>query len=1022
MKRYILFFAFAVLSVHLYSQAKEKTDPRSLFVEAESYLLYEEYEEALPIYLKLLKADPDNDNLNFKVGLCYLNIKYEKEKSIKYLEQAVKNINPKAKSNNFKERQAPLDALFYLGNAYRINNQLDKALEMYNEFKKNLDPNIYDDELVNEQIQIIERAKSYLSRPVFFIATNLGEPINSKYAEFNAVVSGDETVLVYNVKLPFYEALYFSKKINGRWSAPENIIPQLGVDGDVYSTGLSYDGKELIIYRNDGYDGNLYVTRYVNNRWTPIIRLNDNINTKYWESHGSLSSDGKTFYFTSNRKGGYGGLDIYTATRDDINSNNWTNVTNLGPVINTKYNEESPFISQDNKVLYFSSYGHFNMGGYDIFYSSLLENGQWSAPLNMGYPINSTDDDVFFVPVQNGTFGYISKFYHDSYGKSDIYRVELFSEQHPRKFLLKGLISFSSNFIPDNSQKIYAYIIDKIKKDTLDRFIIDPLSPSFETQIKAGKYQLAIEGEGFEDLVKDFAIDKNQKDSDVSIEANIKGKPKTVAPEAITKVQEKGQIPFEKTFYKVFDGRKILIPIPLPPNTKLDIAITTDSTSPYNDSFVVTEKSNLYEYHPVPGKNVLKFKTIDDKEIKEGEIIIYYEPLVITDQKQFAEELEKRKSEIDYLSKFAYYLADDSLKDCISSIDIHENKIVSLTEFADYLKYQAKCFKNNSSEIDSLMKLLLESQKLISNLLLQAVYDNSKERLHAISDSLRNNNKIETVSQLSDTLLTLTMYDTLSRYQLLNVSSYLAWNGSAYYHLIQLRKVATGRFKTTLDTLNLLNNNIYTALDLLKFLIEKRIKNDFSLDEIMLAYFNLPFFEGSTLNLVETMKAYPDATKDIITFLDTINPYVQYVESFNDLAKLFLQKYKKMNVKCEDLLTLYVKVLEDEALRQMIYDLRRFAYGDIKNIVFSIDIKKDKIKNLRDLINVVINKYQVNNEDWIKLNLKVASKNILKVHQWEGQKVKVPLFSPLAFGISISLIILIIVVMLLAYRKFNDVA
>ncbi len=210
-------------------------------------------------------------------------------------------------------------------------NQLDSALSFFKQFKSKLNPSVFDENLVTEQIEQIDRARKLESRPVFFKYTNLGETINSKFSESNAVVSGDESVLLYNVKLQFYEALYFSTKQNNEWIAPTNIIPDLGVDGDVYATSVSYDGKELYIYRSDNYDGNLYVSHYVNNKWTPIKRLNDNINTKYWESHASISYDGKTLYFTSNRKGGYGGLDIYKATRTNILLDDWANVENLGP-------------------------------------------------------------------------------------------------------------------------------------------------------------------------------------------------------------------------------------------------------------------------------------------------------------------------------------------------------------------------------------------------------------------------------------------------------------------------------------------------------------------------------------------------------------------------------------------------------------------------------------------------------------------------------------------------------------------
>ncbi|MGC8803263.1 MAG: hypothetical protein ACP5PS_05765, partial [Bacteroidales bacterium] len=608
---------FCFFSTVLWGQTS--TDPREMFVEAESYLLYEEYEEALPIYLKLLKADPTNDNLNFKVGLCYLNIPYEKEKAIVYLEKAVKNISENYKMNSFKERQAPLDALFYLGNAYRINNQLDKALNAYQEFKKRSDPYVYDVEIVDEQIATIERAKRYFAKPIYFVAHHLEEPINSRYAEKNAVVSGDESTLAYNVKLPFYEALYVSRRVDGKWQPPQNIIPELGVDGDVAPTGLSFDGKEMIIYRNDNYDGNLYVSCYVNGRWTPIVKLNDRINTKYWESHGSLSPDGRTLYFTSNRKGGFGGLDIYTATRSNVNSNDWGNVTNLGPDINTKYNDESPFLSQDGKVLYFSSYGHFNMGGYDVFYSTLLDNGRWSVPLNMGYPLNTTDDDTYFVPVDNGNFAYITRYYPDSYGKTDIYKVELFSEQHPRKFILRGLLSLQPDLQLSPKTRLKVSIINKLSQDTVSQFFIDRNQLGFDTSIVAGKYQMVVQGEGIEKLVKEFSIDKNQSESNIAVSGTLRPDTTGEKMPAVAVQPEKPiiqTIPFRQVYYKVLDGKPVDIVIPLAMGTAVDINILVDSALLRKERLTTSRDNQVYRYQPVAGLNILQFSaTLPDNTI-----------------------------------------------------------------------------------------------------------------------------------------------------------------------------------------------------------------------------------------------------------------------------------------------------------------------------------------------------------------------------------------------------------------------
>ncbi len=392
-------------------------------LEAESDFLYEEFNEALPIYMKLKDKYPDNIYLDYKIGRCYLNIPFEKQKSLIYLKKASVKITKTNKDGSFKGNEVPVDVIYYLGDAYRINNQLEAAIENYEEFKSKSDKKLYDLKLVDDQILACKRAILMEKKPVVISFHNLGEVINTKYSETHPVVSEDENIMLYATQLPFYQAVFFTKKVNGVWQQPLNIITELGIDDDCIPTCLSSDGTEAYFYRSDQFRGDLYVSNYINGKWTKIRRLNDNVNTKYWESHASLSHDGKTLYFTSNRPGGMGGLDIYMTQRNI--GDNWGPPKNLGPVINSSYNEDAPFITSDGKRLYFSSFGHETMGGYDIFYSDKDANGNWTKPVNIGYPLNSTGDDLYFCPVRNGSAGYISKYDSAGFGRFDIVRVEI---------------------------------------------------------------------------------------------------------------------------------------------------------------------------------------------------------------------------------------------------------------------------------------------------------------------------------------------------------------------------------------------------------------------------------------------------------------------------------------------------------------------------------------------------------------------------------------------------------------------
>lgn len=419
-----------ILAAHVVSLAgQSKSDLRELFVSAEGDLLFEDYAEALPKYMSLLQIYPENYNLYFRIGQCYLNTPGEKDKAIPWLETAAGHMNPDYRSGRLRESGAPYDALYFLANAYRIANDFDRALETYELFLKDVDTEKYDTALVRFQMQTCHNAREMMRRPVFLVDRNLGEGINERFSEFNPVVSADEKTLLFTRELQFYDAIFWSRKNGEQWTEPVNLTPQLGVDQDYYTSSLSPDGQTLLMYRIDTYDGNIYMSRLAGDTWSTVEKLNGNINTRFWESHATMSSDGKKIYFTSNRRESLGGLDIFVSARDS--SGNWGPAVNLGPEINTVYNEETPCLANNDRTLFFSSRGHFNIGGYDIFRSDLDENGKWTTPVNIGYPLNTPDDDLFFTPVGNGDRGYHARFADDGFGKMDLFACDIYTQEPP---------------------------------------------------------------------------------------------------------------------------------------------------------------------------------------------------------------------------------------------------------------------------------------------------------------------------------------------------------------------------------------------------------------------------------------------------------------------------------------------------------------------------------------------------------------------------------------------------------------
>jgi len=421
MRSIFIFLLFVFMACSARSQDMRQL--QSVFMEAEYFLLLDEYNDALPYYLQIYQSLPDNANIAYRIGLCYLNIPDRKNMALSYLETAAKNTSATYREGSLNQKTAPYDAIFHLGEAYRINYRFDEAREAFVRFRETLLPDDAENlRFVDQHIRVCGYAKEILANPVQFREENLGTLFNDERSNYNPVISADGMSFAFMVGLKFYNAIMFSKMTGNRWGPPVNITPDLQIDGSVFISGLSADGKTLLLSRNDNFESNIYSAEFEGDKWTTAAPLNKNINTRYWESHGFMTEDGNTLIFASNRPGGFGGLDLYISKKVD---GDWGPAINMGPEINTPFNEDRPFLINGGKTLFFCSQGHYNMGGYDIFRSDIQSNGLWSTPANLGYPVNTPDDDTFFMPEGNGNAGYISRFRgtSENFGKEDIYKI-----------------------------------------------------------------------------------------------------------------------------------------------------------------------------------------------------------------------------------------------------------------------------------------------------------------------------------------------------------------------------------------------------------------------------------------------------------------------------------------------------------------------------------------------------------------------------------------------------------------------
>jgi hypothetical protein len=494
---------FTLILLPVAASAQSSKELKNIFAQAESYFLYEEYELANPLYLLL--ETPDNLNIKYKIGTCYLNIPGEKVKAIPFLEEAVKNASYDAKTESFSEKRAPLDAYFSLAKAYMINNDLDKGLNTLQTFDnlsrgseikgamKNL-------QFVDQQIQACKNAIKFEETPVVFSKKMLGGGFSQGSINENPAVSFDGNSIVYTERRGMVNAILYSRKERGVWQSPIEITDMIKAGEDCSSCSLNKDGTELFLYKNDMYDGNIYSSTLVNGTWTPIKKLNKNINTKFYESHASISSDGKKLYFSSNRDGGAGSLDIYVSEKDA--SGDWGPAVNLGNTINTPYNEDTPFITDSDSVLYFSSEGHISMGGFDNF-KSIRQGTSWKTPSNLGFPINTTDDDKFFQPLNGGRNAYYSM--TTDYKKKDIFFLGIGNTDVNQSYEIMGKYSLADTIIPFD-KRYSIHLVNKVSGDTIDVGYPNKYTGRYSFIVTPGSYRMTYIGYGYLTQSKDTTV------------------------------------------------------------------------------------------------------------------------------------------------------------------------------------------------------------------------------------------------------------------------------------------------------------------------------------------------------------------------------------------------------------------------------------------------------------------------------------------------------------------------------------
>ncbi len=446
----------------LVGKAQEKSF-KTLFGEATTHLENEEYTSALPILLEMEKMEPKNYNTLSSIGYCYLQSTYDKKKAMEYFDKVLvdyKNLNPAYEFGNHKEKKGPAEVIRWAGQANHANYKFDDALAKYQEYKELIDPdNVEMLMAINTDIHITRNAIDYQKHPTS-IKINKLDVLNTEYSEYRPKINGDETQMLFTSRRPvnsndpmddeglYYEDIYVAVKKDNEWQKPQRVDAAINSDSHDACLYISPDGQSMIIYRTsleNNNEGGIYQTQLDGSVWSEPTLMIAEVNSDYWETDANISADGSTLFYTSDKPGGQGGRDIWMMKK--LPTGEWAKVQNLGANINTPEDEEGPYLHPDGKTLYFSSKGHKTMGGFDVCMSTLQDDETWSTPVNLGYPINTPGDDVFYFPTNDGKRAYFSSFREGGQGQQDIYMIDIPSFDVKTVAIYKGLAQYSTGEI-----------------------------------------------------------------------------------------------------------------------------------------------------------------------------------------------------------------------------------------------------------------------------------------------------------------------------------------------------------------------------------------------------------------------------------------------------------------------------------------------------------------------------------------------------------------------------------------------
>ncbi len=454
-----------------------------------AYLYDKDYERAAGLYEALLKAHPGNANLSARLGFCYLNMEDRKKDALRLLKQASTNI-AYDKEYIFYGEKAPQETILNLALAYHMNDSLEKAISIYSETRKTLGKfDAPQAEYIDSRIASCRYALESKKKPLTIISELFAPWLKDYPGACNPVLSKNDSVFIFTYKTAGKTCIFCSFKTNGQWDFPTDITRQLGGYDRFYSNSITGDGKLLILFMDDGADGNLYFCFREDTTWSRIKSPGKPINTIYWESHGFISPDGNSIYFASNRPGGSGDLDIWLSEK--LPDGTWGNPVNCGEVINTSSDENTPFFDPAGNALIFSSKGHNSMGGYDVFRST-KKYERWTDPAGMPYSFNTTGENLFFI-LNNNKPGFVASMFDEKSQSRNIYSLVAIDPADEITIVV-GTVILNDGMTIDPGKAIIK--LTDLKKKYPDKDFPINEDGTFKFEIKPSAYKLFVSHSG----------------------------------------------------------------------------------------------------------------------------------------------------------------------------------------------------------------------------------------------------------------------------------------------------------------------------------------------------------------------------------------------------------------------------------------------------------------------------------------------------------------------------------------------